>query len=79
MVAPNESLADYAHDAWSRWMRHLFDQCIEVGDGCMEIPSHLVERWTRQMNTDYKDLPDSEKNSDREESKLIMKIFIGDD
>jgi len=41
----NEELAAYAHDAWSRWMKYLFDESIEVGDGCYEIPAPLVRRW----------------------------------
>lgn len=79
MTAPNESLAAYIHDAWSRWMKHLFDQCIETGDGCYEIQRPEVEQWMRQMNTRYEDLPESEKSNNREESIKIMEVFIGDD
>ena len=79
MIAPNESLAAYAHDAWSRWMKHLFDQCIETGDGCYEIQRPEVEQWMRQMNMRYKDLSEDEKENSRAESRKIMEIFIGDD
>lgn len=65
-----ESLAGIAHDVWARWMRHLFAHCDSVADGhgqfCYQIPSHLAERWQRQMLTAYADLPDEEKASDRE-------------
>jgi len=78
-AAANEELAAYAHDAWSRWMRYLFGQCSKVRGGGRKIPAALVKRWTRQMNTAYKDLPEDEKKSNREESQAMMRIFIGDD
>ncbi len=75
----NEELAAYAHDAWSRWMKYLFDESIEVGDGCYEIPAPLVRRWQRQMNTPYEKLPEEEKESDRQEALKIQRIFIGEE
>lgn len=77
--AANEELAAYAHDAWSRWMRYLFSRCSKVKGGGRKIPAALVKRWTRQMSTAYRDLPEDEKKSDRDESRLVMRIFIGDD
>lgn len=74
----NEGLAAYAHDAWSRWMRYLFEQTVETDRGCV-IPTDLVERWKRQMDTPYADLSEGEKESDRQEAIRIMRIFIGDD
>jgi hypothetical protein len=76
--AANEELAAYAHDAWSRWMRYLFSKS-RLDRGSVTIPAELVERWTRQMNIAYRDLPESEKKSDRDESRVMMRIFIGED
>ncbi len=79
MPTPNEPLAAYAHDAWSRWMRYLFEKSLKVRGGSRKIPAALVKRWMRQMNTPYAQLPEDEKKSDREESVRIMRIFIGED
>ena len=75
----NEELAAYAHDAWSRWMRYLFSKCSKVKGGSRVIPAALVKRWTRQMGLAYQNLPEDEKKSDRAESRVMMRIFIGED
>jgi len=67
-----EKLAEYAHKAWSGWMQYLFEKSTENEDGTVTIPKWAVDRWKRQANTDYKDLPESEKVSDREEARKIM-------
>jgi len=73
----NEELAAYAHEAWSRWMQHLLDQCVVEEDG-LKIPYPVVDRWRRQMQTPYAALPESEKESDRAEALKIQAIYIGD-
>jgi hypothetical protein len=79
-----ELLAEYAHVTWSGWMRYMFskgmfrpvmtdeDNPIEVEQWIM--PSWAVARWQRQMNTPYADLPETEKQSDREEADKILAI-----
>ena len=60
-------------------MEYMFSQCdfglpivlSSIEDGSCIIPKDKVERWTKQMNTDYKDLSESEKQSDRD----IVKKF----
>ena len=74
----DERLAAYAHEAWVGWMRYLFYRSQKKDDGSMVIPADLVERWERQMNTAYVDLPEAEKQSDRVEALKIMKIIHGD-
>jgi len=60
-----EKLADEVHDIWRNWMNYVFDVCVisDTHEGIV-IPMKNVERWQRQMNTDYKDLPEEEKRSD---------------
>ena len=71
-----ESLADYAHEAWSGWMKYLYTKCSAIADdGAILIPASLVERWERQMNTSYSDLPENEKESDRKEADKMIEIF----
>lgn len=70
-----EQLAEKEHGSWSHWMRYLFTQCVENSDGSVTIPSALVERWTRQANTNYTDLTEKEKQSDRNRVKLILPLI----
>lgn len=78
-----ESMAAYAHEAWSHWMKYLFSCCFsidppalakEAGVVCNDlcIPAEKVERWQRQMKTPYEQLPEDEKHSDREQARTII-------
>jgi hypothetical protein len=68
-------LAAYAHHAWAGWMQYMFSKSQLLPDGSVVIPPDLVQRWTRQANTLYADLPDQEKWSDISEAKKIMQII----
>ena len=70
--ALTEALATYAHDAWAAWMHYLFTKISRNDDGTATIPAWAVERWTRQLNMTYADLPDIEKESDRSEAARIL-------
>ena len=80
-----ERLADYAHEAWSGWMKHMFTIGTLLNDKWMSpepgqqakllLPEWAVERWRRQMNTPYAELPESEKASDRKEADEILTII----
>ena len=69
-----EQLALYAHEAWSGWMVYLFSKSKKNEDGSVTIPKSLVDRWTRQMKTDYSKLPESEQNSDLDEADKMIAI-----
>ncbi len=69
-----EKLAEYAHNAWSGWMKYMFQKSHRNTTGTVTIPKHLVDRWTRQMITPYSGLPLKEKKSDREEADQILAI-----
>jgi len=73
-----EALAAYAHDAWSGWMTYMFSLGVMAEDGSMRIPAWAVERWRRQMTTDYADLPGPEKESDRREADRMLTILEKD-
>ncbi len=70
-----EALADYAHEAWSGWMRYLFSKSQENPDGTVTIPKWAVDRWRRQLRTPYRFLTEDEKNSDRAEAMKILDLF----
>jgi len=67
-----KKLADYAHMTWSGWMQYMFEKSTKNEDGTVTIPVALVERWTRQMNTPYPMLPESERKSDIDEANRIL-------
>jgi len=70
-----ELLAQYAHDAWSGWMEYLFSKSIHNDDGTVTIPKWAVDRWKRQADTKYDDLPEQEKMSDRDEAMKMIEII----
>jgi len=71
-----EALAEYAHNAWAGWMIYLFIKSTTNSDGTVTIPKWAVDRWTRQAATPYIDLPEKEKESDREEADEMIAIVV---
>ena len=67
-----EKLAQYAHEAWSGWMDYLFTKGTFNDDGTFTINDISVSRWRRQAATLYSNLPENEKESDRDEADKIM-------
>lgn len=77
-----ENLAAYAHESWSGWMKYLFNKGMfepHYTNGKFEqvwiMPTWAIERWQRQMNTPYADLPDHEKESDRLEADRMIEVW----
>jgi hypothetical protein len=70
-----EALASVEHERWSHWQRHLHEQCVPGVDGSLTIPPDLVRRWATQMNTPYAQLPEQEKDSDREQVQRYLPII----
>lgn len=69
-----EALADYSHSAWAGWMKYQFSKAELQPDGTWIMPAWAVERWQRQMNTPYAELPEEEKASDRKGADEILAI-----
>lgn len=72
-----EAIAAVAHQRWAHWQRYLHEQCQVDADGNLIIPANLAQRWTRQMDTAYADLDESEKDSDREQAREYLKVLSG--
>ena len=70
-----EQLAALAHAQWAGWMEYMFSKCRADSPGGLTIPMWAVERWQRQMNTPYAELPEEEKNSDREEADKVLQLI----
>ncbi len=74
-MTQKEALADYAHRAWSGWIKYMFSKCQKSEYGSLIIPKRFADRWVRQAETDYVDLPENEKESDRHEAQKILDII----
>lgn len=70
-----ELLADLCHKQWSGWMEYLFSKGTFNDDGTWTMPEWAVKRWTRQIATNYEDLSESEKNSDRKEADKFINLM----
>jgi len=70
-----EQLADLAHRMWSGWMSWMFMKGTSKPDGTWIMPKESVERWQRQMTSEYKYLPENEKDSDRIEADKMLEIL----
>lgn len=76
-----DKVADLQHQIWIHWMIHIFEVGVLNDDGSLTIPVDKVERWKRQMNTEYGKLPEDEKQSDMEQALKILSVLkspIGD-
>ena len=67
-----EALADYAHEAWSGWLEYQLSKGTVNKDGTWTMPKWAFDRWTRLMRTAYANLPENEKQSDREEADKML-------
>lgn len=72
-----EAISAVEHERWAHWQRYLHEQCQVDAHGNLVIPAELAKRWTRQMNTAYTDLEESEKDSDREQATEYLKVLSG--
>jgi hypothetical protein len=66
-----ELLADLVHEIWIHWMSHMFSQ-LEEDDLGMVIQWDDYRRWKRQMKTNYHNLTEREKASDRKQANKII-------
>lgn len=74
--AVREALAAYAHDsAWGGWMRYMINKGTLNADGTWTMPAWALERWARQMKTPYAELPEAEKQSDRDEADKMLALM----
>lgn len=77
MKIDREALASTQHNIWTHWMAYLFACCEPTDNMEMIIPRDKVERWSRQMNTLYYELSESEKKSDRDQADKIIALIGG--
>jgi chromosome segregation ATPase len=75
-----EVLAEAQHAIWASWMKWMFEAGGETwhlgrhdGEDHWVMSNDKYERWHRQMNTPYADLPEDEKESDR----MVVREHLG--
>lgn len=76
-----EEGAALEHARWSRWQAylHMFLTYHEIKDGdrtiaCYLLSADVYERWERQIATEYKELSEEEKESDRKEVREYLPL-----
>jgi hypothetical protein len=72
------ALGDLQHKIWAHWMTYLFNQCYSDAlhhPGCKIIPANKVERWTRQIQTPYTELPEIEQASDLRQADKVISVL----
>ena len=70
-----DKVAEMCHISWAGWMKYLFSKSKRLPFGYVLIPPWAVERWTRQMNTRFDELPQSEQKSDYTEAEKYICLF----
>lgn len=71
-----EILAAVEHDRWADWMAWVFKNGYWNEDGTFTIEKVKAERWQRQCLTDYKELSEEEKRSDRREVLRYIELLF---
>ena len=69
-----ERMADEAHQVWAMWLENLFKSGTQYDRGHFLIHSNNVNRWRRQMETPYSQLPELEKESDRKVAQRYLDV-----
>ena len=59
-----ERLAAHEHEQWAHWTRYMLDNLTEEN----------IVRWRQQIEMDYQDLSESEKESDRQWARKAIEI-----
>lgn len=69
-----EQLASLEHERWADWQRYLHSKLKWNKDGTITLPTELYDHWSDLINTDYKDLPEHSKESDRKEVRRYLPL-----
>ena len=72
-----EKLAALEHKRWAHWQKYLHSKCTKDKKGNLIIPALYVEGLEILIKTDYKDLTEREKDSDRDEVMKYWNLIIG--
>ena len=59
-----ERLAAHEHEQWAHWTRYMLDNLTDEN----------IARWRQQIEMDYQDLSESEKESDRQWARKAIEV-----
>ena len=59
-----EKIAPLEHEQWAHWTKYMLDNLTEEN----------IARWRKQIETDYSDLSEEEKESDRVWARKLLEI-----
>lgn len=72
-----EKGAELEHTRWAKWQEYFFSKCkiLEYQEEVsLVLPRGLYDRWKRQIETPYSELSESEKESDRKETREYLPL-----
>lgn len=72
-----EQLAAIEHDQWADWQRYFHGQCISNPDGSLTVPASYVAALNRLIGTPYAELPEEQKQYDRDEVMRYLPLVKG--
>lgn len=77
-----EAGAALEHERWARWQEYMFSkfEYREEKQGEKTIAFYILpadswEHWNREIDTDYADLPEAQKESDRKETREYLHLL----
>lgn len=72
-----EQLADIEHQRWSDWQRYQHSQMTEgAAHNGRVLNGGLYSHWERLIATDYADLPEHSKQSDRDQVMRYLPLIV---
>lgn len=81
-TAAIEVLAATEHVRWGEWQGYVHDEVCGIGRGLatqqesLWIPPEKVQHWERLISTEYQDLPEHSKASDREQVERYWPFLV---
>jgi hypothetical protein len=78
LQALRDDLAAIEHERWADWQLYQHSQCrADDGEaGALVIPADLVAQWERQAATEFCDLMEKERESDREQVDRYLPFLV---
>lgn len=74
-----EKGAALEHDRWAKWQKwmhgRVYDSSKSINPHLKVIPTEDFNRWERQIATEYEQLSDKEKESDRIEVRKYLPLI----
>lgn len=67
------ALSEVMHEIWSGWAKDVLDNCWVAPDGTHMISKDRVDRWKKQIGTEFQKLTEEEKELDRVEARKIVR------